>query len=112
MDIYYKSRKMEKLCSDEREMKKQLGQQNAKKLQQRLMEIRSANVLSDLTYLPGPRLHKLEGKRDNHLAVDVKQPFRLIFEPYHDPVPLKQDGGFDWTQITSILIIEVVDYHD
>jgi len=39
------------------------------------------------------------------------QPQRLIFEPDHNPVPQKPDGGLDWTQVTRIRVIEITDYH-
>ena len=28
-----------------------------------------------------------------------------------DPPPPKKDGGLDWTQITAVTIVEIVDYH-
>ena len=31
--------------------------------------------------------------------------------PNHEPVPRKDDGGIDLDKLTSIIIIEVVDYH-
>ena len=51
------------------------------------------------------------GRRKGEFAVDLKQPFRLVFRPNHDPVPLKTDGGIDLEHITSITIMSVEDYH-
>ncbi len=61
--------------------------------------------------LPQARCHELLGNRKGELAVDLKHPYRLIFEPANDPIPRKPDGGLDWTQVTAINILEVVDYH-
>lgn len=111
MDIKFKSTKLQKKCSKKEEMVKEWGPELAKKLSQRLMQMRATSSIGELQKLPQARCHQLTGDRDNQFAVDLKHPFRLIFEPYHDPVPLKDDGGFDVWQITAILIVEVVDYH-
>ncbi|TDQ35308.1 type II toxin-antitoxin system RelE/ParE family toxin [Aureibacillus halotolerans] len=112
MDFKFKSKKMKKICSDKSKMDREWGTYNAKKLQIRINQIKAADSLEVLFTLPGARCHQLKGNRDNQFAVDLKHPFRLIFEPYHDPVPLKEDGGFDTAKITDILLLEVRDYHD
>ena len=37
--------------------------------------------------------------------------YRLLFEPAHDPLPRKPDGGLDWAGVTAIRILGVEDYH-
>lgn len=111
MDIKFKTNKLCKKCSSKKEMVKEWGPELAQRLSQRLMEIQAMGSIGELRCLPQARCHQLTGDRDNQFAVDLKHPYRLIFEPYHDPVPLKSDGGFDLFKITAILILEVVDYH-
>lgn len=111
MDIYFKSKRLSKKCSNKKEMIKEWGPEIAKKLSIRLMEIQAASNIEELKKLPQARCHKLKGNRDNQFAVDLKHPYRLIFEPYQDPIPLKSDGGLDLAKITAILILEVDDYH-
>jgi len=60
--------------------------------------------------LPGARCHELKGNRAGQLAVSLDHPGRLIFEPTK-PVPRREDGGLDWTRVTAIEVIEIVDYH-
>lgn len=113
MDISFKNKRIEKICNKEKEMSKQLDKQNVKKLKQRLFELRAANSLDKISHLPPPRLHELSQDREGQLAVNLKQPYRLIFEADHNPVPRKADGGIDHSLITAIKIIEVgVDYHE
>lgn len=38
--------------------------------------------------------------------------YRLIFEPANDPIPLKEDGGLDWKNITAVNIIGIEDTHE
>jgi proteic killer suppression protein len=75
------------------------------------MELRAADTLADISMLPPARCHGLSGDRAGQFAVDVQHPFRLIFEPAHDPVPRKKDGGIDHARVTAIRILEVTDYH-
>ena len=75
------------------------------------MELRAADTLADISTLPPARCHQLSGDRAGQFAVDVRHPFRLIFEPAHDPVPRKEDGGIDLPRVTAIRILEVTDYH-
>jgi len=82
-----------------------------RKLQQRLMELKAAPCLADISKLPPPRCHPLSGDRDGQLSVDLEHPHRLIFIPTNDPIPLTEDGGLDWTKVTEIEIVEITDTH-
>jgi len=92
-------------------MLKQLGRDMARKLQQRLMELSAAETLADISHLPPPRCHELTGKRSGQFSVDLEHPYRLLFIPADEPVPLKGDGGIDLSQVREIEIIGVVDTH-
>lgn len=72
----------------------------------------SVKNLERLRSVPQVRCHELKGNRIGTLAVDVKHPYRLIFEPANDPIPRKPDGGLDWAGVTVIRILSVEDYHD
>ena len=61
--------------------------------------------------IPAARCHELTGNRKGQLAVRVSVNYRLIFEPNHEPVPAKADGGLDWEAVTAITILDIEDYH-
>ena len=111
MDISYSDKKLREICNDERSLKKKFGNQIAEKIILRLDEFSSVENLSEIPISPPPRRHKLVGERKGQFAVDLKHPYRLVFVPADDPLPLKPDGGLDLTKITKIKIIEVIDYH-
>lgn len=111
MLIYFRTNKLYKTCSQERVMVKELGAGMARKLQQRLAELKAAEVLSDISYLPPPRCHELTGKRAGQFSVDLEHPYRLLFIPADDPTPSKKDGGIDLARVTEIEIIEIEDTH-
>lgn len=111
MKIEFESKKMQKACSSDKQMRKEWGDQMARKLRQRLNELESFDSLADALHLPSMRCHELSGDRSGQLAVDLVHPHRLIFRPGHDPLPTKADGGLDWTKVNVIVVVEVVDYH-
>lgn len=111
MEITFISRKLQKVCNSEKEMRARFGKPLAERLQQRLAELKAADTLEDIRRLPPARCHELSQNRKGQLAVDVVHPKRLIFEPDHNPVPRKPDGGLDWPHVTRIRVIEIIDYH-
>ena len=111
MEIVFGTRKLERACNSERECIRCWGADNAKKIMQRLQELRAAPALTDMSALPAARCHPLGGRKVGEFAVDLKDPFRLVFEPAHRPVPRKQDGGIDLDRVTRIRVLRVEDYH-
>lgn len=87
------------------------GSLRAKRIGQRLDDLRAANVLEEMRSIPG-RCHELKGTRSGQLSLDLDHPYRLIFEPANHPVPRKDDGGLDWTRITTVKILGVEDTHE
>jgi len=110
MRISFQSRKLQKATASMGAMQKAYGEM-AVKLAQRLAELGAAASLAEMSHLPPARCHALAGDRKGQFSVDLVHPYRLIFEPDHDPVPLLPDGGIDRTAVTDIVIIEVVDTH-
>lgn len=111
MVIYFKTKKLQKLCSKGGEAIKKLGPRGGIKLQQRMMELQAASTLADISRVPPARCHELTGNRKGQLSVDLDHPYRLLFIPANDPLPEREDGGLDWSGVTEVEIIEVVDTH-
>ena len=111
MDIFFRSRKLKRVCEDPKAMREKLGQNRAKKLRQRMAELKAADVLADISHLPPPRLHELIGQQKGMFSVDVAHPYRLLFIPADDPVPTKADGGIDLKAVESIEIVGIADTH-
>jgi proteic killer suppression protein len=111
MLIFFRSKKLQKICSQQREMQKQRGPGMARKLQQRMMELKAAETLADISHLPPPRCHELTCNRGGQFSVDLEHPYRLLFIPAHNPVPHREGGGIDLEQVTEIEIIDIEDTH-
>lgn len=111
MKLYFKSKRLQKICSRSSEAVKKLGPKRATKLQQRLMELSAALSLNDISRLPPARCHELTGNRKGQFSVDLEHPYRLIFIAADEPLPVLPDGGLDWSGVTEIEIIEIADTH-
>lgn len=106
----FATEKLAKVMNNDSQLIRTYGADLAKRIRRRLDELQDAETLGDLRTLPG-RCEELTGDRAGQLSVRVSANDRLIFRPNHDPRPEKEDGGLDWTQVTAVEVIEVVDYH-
>jgi proteic killer suppression protein len=112
MDILFKNKKLRKTFNSFESLKKEYGHKQAKKIKMRLDQLQAMSNLSIASQFPQLRCHELKGNRRGQLAVDLDQPYRLIFSVAHDPPPRKEDGGLDWSRVEAIQIEGVEDYHD
>ncbi len=80
-------------------------------IRRRLDDLKAAPCLEVMRHLGG-RCHELRGDRAGQLSLDLDGPYRLLFRPAHNPAPAKRDGGLDWTRVTAVILVGVVDTHD
>lgn len=110
-NIQFPDQKFAKEVNDTRLLQRRYSAQRAKLIRRRVDELRAAQTLNDMRSLPTARYHELRGNRAGQLAINLDQPYRLIFTPA-PPIPTKPDGGMDWTHVTAVIVLEVEDYRD
>ena len=110
MEIHFKDSKLEKYAKNERLCVRKLGKEQAEKYLKRIDQLYNAETLEDTRYLPG-HYHELTEDRKGQWGCDLVQPDRLVFEPYEQPIPTSEDGGYIWEGIKEINIIEIINYH-
>ena len=98
MKITYKTRKLEKICTDVRTAEKAHGREMAEIIDQRIGEIRAADSVEMLMKFHIGRCHQLKLNWKGQYAVDLIHPYRLVFEKHGDVIQIAH-------------IIEIVDYH-
>ncbi len=98
MDIIYKNKKIEKVCTDARTAERTYGAEMAEKIQQRIDEISAADTVEMMIQFHIGRCHPLTQNRKGQYAVDLAHPYRLVFEKRGDEIQL-------------VNILEIVDYH-
>ena len=79
-DISYKSKKLEKICTDYSVAKRFYGEGIAVKIHQRMGEIRAIASVELLLRFSIGRCHQLKGNRSSEYAMDLVHPFRLVFD--------------------------------
>jgi len=115
MDILFKRKRDRELCNRNFLLQKKYrgNPRRYKLIRARLDELTDAEKLDVVRYIPQAYCHELKGKRKGQLAVKLDQGCRMVFEPANDPVPKKEDGGLDWSQVTAIRILKLTEnYHD
>ncbi|MBQ8813686.1 MAG: type II toxin-antitoxin system RelE/ParE family toxin [Lachnospiraceae bacterium] len=98
MVIEYKTKSIEKVCTNAHEATKKHGIKMAEKIHQRIGEIEAAESVEMMIQFRIGRCHLLTGDRKQQYAVDLIHPYRLVFEKKGD-------------EIQIVKIIEIVDYH-
>jgi proteic killer suppression protein len=110
MDISFGDSKLKKYANDDTKAVKKLGVRRAKLYKTRLDDMSSSETLEDVRHLPG-RFHELKGDRKGYWACDLDNPYRLIFKPQLNPIPINEDGQYIWIEIKAVEISEIADYH-
>lgn len=110
MDIKFKSNKFKKYANNDSLANRKLGTIRAKLYKARLDDLHDAESLEELKHVPG-NYHELIQDRKGQWACDLDQPYRLIFVPQENPIPIDEDGKYIWIEIKGVEIIEVINYH-
>jgi len=95
-EVDYADKRVRRLCTNEREAKKELGAQIAKHLQNRMNEIHHVAVVEDLLVGQG-NWEELTGDRIGQWSAHLGRNWRLIVQAYRGDV--------------LVLVVDIVDYH-
>ena len=98
MQVKYKNRHIEKICTNASVATKSFGKRTAGLIHQRVDEIDAAESVEMLVQFRIGRCHQLVGDRKGQYAMDLEHPLRLIFEVNGDEIQIAE-------------IQEIVDYH-
>jgi proteic killer suppression protein len=110
MEVLFKNKKLKKQFTEAKERQKTFGSR-ARGVNTRYMDLCDAKNLAVIRTIPSALLHKLLGDRKDQYSVVANNNYKIVFEINHNPLPLLPDGGVDLSKVSSIKIIEVVDYH-
>lgn len=110
MNITFDNNKLQKYANNDRLAERKLGKRGATLFKQRLDDLSAATTLEDVRNLPG-NYHELVGDKKGQWACDLVHPYRLIFEPHENPIPINYDGQYLWIEIKGVEIIKIEDYH-
>lgn len=102
MIVHYSSKKLEKILTDKRLIKKYYSN-DFTRICNRLSEIAGANNLGEIPDVPPPRRHKLSGNLKDCWGIDYSKNDRFIIQPV---------GKYDINDLSTITEIEIIDMED
>ena len=112
MEISFKTTRLEKQFSAEKELQRAYGKAVTVRIQTRMAVLKNAPTLADVPKEPPERCHPLKNNRRGEFTVDVGSRQRLVFVPNHDPMPRRQDGSVEPNLVRAITILGIIDPHD
>lgn len=98
MIVEYRTKSLEKTCTQAKVAIRAYGQEMAIRLQQRIKQIQSTDTVEMLLQFHIGRCHALHGDREGQYAMDLVHPYRLVFTRHGDVLQIAR-------------IEEIVDYH-
>ena len=114
--VGYGNSRTEKLCTDRKKAKKELGELVTDKLFAAINFIESATSLNDVACFTSYRLHQLVGNRKDSFAMDLgkKLGYRLVIKP--DPPLSKDEQKLDFNSkcsiIKCVIVLEVTNHYE
>ena len=112
MEISFKTTRLRKQFLAGKELQRVYGKAVAARITIRMAVLKNAPTLGDVPTVPPERCHQLRNNRSGEFTVDVGNKQRLVFAPNHNPMPVRQDGSIDPTQVRSITILGIEDTHE
>jgi proteic killer suppression protein len=110
MDIKFGDKKLKKVANNDRKLQTEYGKIRANLIKIRLEDLTNAVCLEDLRHVAG-NYHELKSNYKGYWACDLDQPYRLIFKPQEEPIPINKDGQYIWSEIFGVEITEITNYH-
>ncbi len=110
MELTYKSEKLKDICENpkfNKELVKKYGSEVAKRLPQRIKELKAFNSLNDVPTSPPFRRHKLTGDREEQFAICINAQYRLIIRQNENNVIIE-----DLRDMKKIEIMEVSKHYE
>jgi plasmid maintenance system killer protein len=104
MNIIYASKKLEKILTNPRLIKKEYTA-FFNKIINRMSELSAANNLHEISHDPPPRRHKLNGEYNDCWGIDVSKNYRIVLRP------VGEWDEQDHKTIRNIEILSIEDYH-
>lgn len=84
---------------------------DARRIDQRIEDLKSAPNLEAVFKLPGARCHRLKGDKSGLFAISVTGQRRIIFEAIPSETTVLDDSPSSYSSITSIRIVDDKGYH-
>jgi plasmid maintenance system killer protein len=104
LEIAFANRSLRQLCENEITAQRQFGEQAAKRLRQRLADLRAARSAKDIVI---GRLKRHEAAKPAEITMELCDGCGLSFCPNHNSVPELPSGCVDWARVIRIKLLRI-----
>lgn len=112
MLIGYASKKLQKICTEEKAARKTLAENSAKRIFRALEDLAAFNHLAEVPHRAPPLdFHPLREDRSGEFAIKIHKLDRICFCPAGE-FSTDENGMVDLNTVTEIEITFVGNYHD
>ena len=98
MKVHYRTKSLERICTNLEVAIKKYNVSMAEKIHIRIDQIKAADSVAELVHNRIGRCHSLQGDRRGQYAMNLEQPYRLIFTEENE-------------ETVSVRIDQITDYH-
>lgn len=108
MRVFFKNSKMAKSAEDMRQLTRHFGQ-SAKWIAMCLQTLKAVPNLKELIVAPffrRYRCHRLHNNMDGIYSMDIRDPYRVLFQP-KPPVPVLVNGGIDEEKVNAVIVVDL-----
>jgi proteic killer suppression protein len=107
VEISFKNAKLAQMLNEEAQLVKAFDARTARQIRLRLAVLAASPTLADVPVRPPEGRHQLKGNPEQHFAVYVEAPCRIVFEPA-TPAPKTANGRLDLRKVSAITILDIV----
>lgn len=99
--LAFSTKALRSLCECQAKAERELGLKVAKKLRERLADIRAA---SNITELVAGHPREIEGNRLPNYAIDLADGYRMVLCANHNDIPRTKTRRVDWSKVSRVRI--------
>jgi len=111
LNIAYRTTKLKKLATTEKELVREFGANVAKAIKLRIATMEATPNLNGIPSDMPTKRHLLKGDRKGQWSIAARDGICICVVPDHDPMPLNEDGSVDLTRVVSVKVVDIGDYH-
>jgi len=98
LEVRYKNNRLKKICTQPEAARKEYGREMARKISKCIDQLTAADSVEMMVRFHIGRCHPLTGNRQGQYAMDLVQPYRLVFIKTGNEIQIAE-------------VWEIVDYH-
>jgi proteic killer suppression protein len=107
--LAFSTKALRSLCECQAKAERELGFRVAKKLRERLADIRAASNVTDLV---AGRPREIEGGRLPNYVINLADGYRMVLCANHNKIPLTKSRRIDWSKVSRVRIHRIEVAHE